>query len=104
MVARACVDAQPGCAAAMAIKEGRMCGDGAAGQGLLVSGNPCGKGSGTKRPATVLEAPAFPSVKPGVAGDPGGTFTPATILDPAEENASGGLESASATMLSLPVT
>ena len=81
-----------------------MCGDGAAGEGLVVSGSPCGNGNGANRPATALEAPAFPSIKPGVAGDPGGAFTPATVLDPAEEIASGGLERASAMMLSAPAT
>ncbi len=91
------MDAQPGCAVVMAAKEGKTCGNG-------VSGNPCGEGKGGNHPVTLLEAPVFPSVKLGVAGDPGGAFTPATVLDPAEESASGGLERASVTMLSLPAT
>ena len=88
----------------MAAREGKICGDGEAGKGLVVCGSPCGKGKGAKHPATVLEALAFPTVKPGVAGDPRDAFTPATVLGPAEESASGVLERASGTILLLPVT
>ena len=89
---------------AIATKERKTCGDGVAGEGLVVSGNPCGKGKCGNCPATVLEAPAFPSIKLGVADDPGGAFTPATVLEPAKESTSGGLERALVTKLLLPVT
>ena len=97
---RATVSAQPGCAAAMVAKSTTEESGVGAGGGPAVSKTAWGLWRG----GSCGEALAVPSEPWGVASDPEGTFTPATVVDPGTESTLGGLDSASATTLSAPAT
>ncbi len=91
------------CAAALATKVGKTCDNVVAGEGLAMSGNTCCMGKGSYCPAWQGD-PRVPIRHTGSSWESGGAFMPATVLDPAEESSSGGLERASVMMLSIPAT